>query len=81
MSVRRILSYVLKRFADRFIDVSGLVVAIIAVILTYTAGAQAINLFIEVPPAVQPLIPSELLSKLTELLDLCLESCFRTNGP
>ena len=77
MSVRRILSYVLKRFADRFVDVAGLVVAIIAIILTYTAGAQAINLIVDVPIAMQPLIPSELLSKLTELLDLCLDSCFQ----
>ena len=69
--------YVAKRLADRIIDISGLTIGIIALLLTYTTGAEAINVVVNVPSNLQPLIPSELIVKLAELLDKCLAQCFQ----
>ena len=71
--------YVANRFADRIIDISGLTVGIIGLLLAYTAGAEAVNVIVNVPSSLQPLIPSELVMKMAKLLDLCLEQCFQTN--
>ena len=73
--------YVAKRFADRIIDISGLTVGIIGLVLAYTTGAEAVNVIVNVPSNLQPLIPSELVMKMGELLDLCLEQCFQNTNP
>lgn len=69
----RVFLYVLRRLADRAIDLVGVVVAILGLIVAWTAASETINIIVPVP---QPLLPTELINLLWELGNRCLERCF-----
>ncbi len=75
-SIRRALLYAGKRMADRFFDIGGLAIGIIGLILALAGTAEAIDATVGIPPSMEILVPHELLSKLTELADRCLEECW-----
>ena len=51
----------------------GWTIGIIALVLTYTAGAEVINIVVELPDA---MLPSELVALMWELGQKCLAQCF-----
>ena len=67
------LRYTLHRIADRLVDMVGWTIGVIALVLTYTAGAEVINIMVELPDA---MLPSELVSLLWEIAEKCLAQCF-----
>ncbi len=76
LGLRRALLYVGKRLVDRFIDIGGLAIGVIALIVGWTTAAEVVNVTVGFPPSMEILVPSELLTKLTELADRCLEQCW-----
>lgn len=68
-----VLKYVGRRIADRLVDMVGWTIGIIALVLTYTAGAAAINVVVELP---EVMLPTELVSLAWELGQKCLAQCF-----
>ena len=71
--MRRVATYIGRRLADRVIDLVGMVVAILALIVAYTAAAETINIVVPVPDA---LLPIKVLDLIYELGAKCLEQCF-----
>ena len=71
--MKRAAVYILRRMADRAIDLVGITVAILGLIIAYTAAAETINIVVPVP---EVLLPTKLVELIYELGTRCLESCF-----
>lgn len=69
----KVAAYILRRMADRAIDLVGITVAILGLIVAYTATAETINIVVPVPEA---LLPTKLVELIYDLGSRCLEQCF-----